>query len=143
MYGVCHLLFVGIDEYGAGIGTGHVDTEVMFFFVRLFSQRYADDIEQLPDVLADKVSLLPKLLKESRADNMCASYKRGFKRWRTWVLSNGLESKDALPAGAFHVALYLASLVQSANTHSPIINAFYSIEWFHDLFDLNRQPIHS
>ena len=55
----------------------------------------------------------------------------------------GLESKDALPAGAFHVALYLASSVQSANAHSPIINAFYSIEWFHDLFDLNRQPIHS
>ena len=50
-------------------------------------------------------------------------------------MSNGLESKDALPAGAFHVALYLASLVQSANTPSPIINAFYSIKWFHDLFD--------
>ena len=25
--------------------------------------------------------------------------------------------------------------MQSANTPSPIINAFYSIKWFHDLFD--------
>ena len=85
--------------------------------------------------MADKVSLLPGLLKESRADNTCNSYKRGFKRWRSWALSNGLDSKDTLPARAFHVALYLASLVQSANTHSPVTNAFYSIKWFHDLFD--------
>lgn len=48
-------------------------------------------------------------------------------------MSNGLSSKDTLPAKAFHVALYLAALIQSANT--PIINAFYSIKWFHELFD--------
>ena len=50
-------------------------------------------------------------------------------------MSNGIGSKDTLPAGAFHVALYMASLVQSAKTHSPVMNAFYSIEWFHELFD--------
>lgn len=51
-------------------------------------------------------------------------------------MSNGLEIKDTLPARAFHVAIYMASLVQSANTHSPATNAFYSInKWFHDLFD--------
>ena len=103
--------------------------------IRLFFQSYTEDIEQLPGVLADKVSLLPELLKESRAENTCASYKRGFKRWRCWALSNGLESKDTLPARAFHVALYIASLVQSANSHSPVTNAFYSIKWFHELFD--------
>lgn len=104
-------------------------------YIRLFFQSYAHDIEQLPDVLADKISLLPELLKESRATNTCLGYKRGFKRWRSWALSNGLESKDTLPARAFHVALYLASIVQSANTHSPITNAYYSIKWFHELFD--------
>ena len=31
----------------------------------------------------------------------------------------------------------MAYLVQSANTHSPIVNAFYSIKRFHDLFDFN------
>ena len=108
---------------------------LIFFFIHLFFQSYGDEIEQLPEVLADKVYLLPALLKESRAENTCASYKRGFKRWISWALSNGLESKDTLPARAFHVALYMASLVQSANTHSPIVNAFYSIKWFHDLFD--------
>ncbi|WAR07236.1 hypothetical protein MAR_017194, partial [Mya arenaria] len=30
---------------------------------------YAEDIEGLPDVLVDKISLLPDLLKESRARN--------------------------------------------------------------------------
>ena len=50
-------------------------------------------------------------------------------------MSNGIGSKDTLPAGAFHVALYMASLVQSAKTHSPVMNAFYSIKWFHELFD--------
>lgn len=105
------------------------------WYIHLFFQSYSEDIEQLPDVLADKVSLLPDLLKDSRAENTCSAYKRGFKRWRCWALSNGLESKDALPARAFHVALYLASLVQSANTHSPVTHAFYSIKWFHELFD--------
>ena len=50
-------------------------------------------------------------------------------------MSNGIGSKDTLPAGAFHVALYIASLTQSAKTHSPLMNAFYSIKWFHELFD--------
>lgn len=42
----------------------------------------------------------------------------------------------------FHVALYLASLVQTANTPSPVVNAFYSIKWFHDLFD-HKSPTES
>ncbi|XP_060076462.1 uncharacterized protein LOC132556091 [Ylistrum balloti] len=44
---------------------------------------------------------------------------------------------DALPAKAFHVALYLVSLAQTANTPSPIVNAYYSLKWFHDLYDLD------
>ena len=85
--------------------------------------------------MAEKISLLPDLLKQSRAYNTRSSYSKGFKRWKRWVVSNGLNSKEALPAKAFHVALYLASLVQTANTPSPIICAFYSIKWYHELFD--------
>lgn len=81
--------------------------------------------------------MLPQLLVGSRAENTCSAYRRGFLRWRKWASSNGLDSKDTLPAKALHVALYLASLIQTANSPSPIINAFYSIKWFHELFDFN------
>ena len=100
----------------------------------LFFQCFHDEIENLPDVMVEKISLLPDLLKVSRSSNTCASYSNGFKRWNSWVLSNGFNSKEALPAKPFHVALYLASLVQTANSPSPVINAFYSIKWYHELF---------
>ena len=106
-------------------------------FTNLFFQSYAEDIDVLPEVLVGKISLLPDLLRQSRSGNTSMSYRRGFKRWSSWALSNGLTSRDILPAKAFHVALYLASLVQTANTPSPVVNAFYAIKWFHDLFDFS------
>ena len=50
-------------------------------------------------------------------------------------MSIGIESKATLPARVFHVALYAVSFVQSANTHAPVMNAFYSIKRFQGLFD--------
>jgi hypothetical protein len=44
-----------------------------------------------------------------------------------------LGSGDILPASAFPVALYLTSLIQSANSASPVISAYYSLKWFHDI----------
>ena len=41
-----------------------------------------------------------------------------------------------MPAKAFHVALYVALIIQTADSASPVIKAFYSIKWFHDMFDL-------
>ena len=104
--------------------------------LHLFFQRHADDINALPDVLVGGVSLLPELLKESRAINTSEAYRRGFKRWCDWALSNNLTSEDTFPAKAFHVALYMTSLIQTAQSPSPIVNAFYSIKWYHDLLDL-------
>ncbi|XP_052253990.1 uncharacterized protein LOC127860151 [Dreissena polymorpha] len=97
--------------------------------------RYGSEVDGLPEVLAEKVSLLPELLKVTKAENTHLSYKRGFNRWRRWGYANGLSSGDALPAKAFQVALYLASIIQTASSASPIINAFYSIKYYHDLFD--------
>ena len=82
------------------------------------------------------MALLPELLKDSRASSTVKSYQSGFVRWKNWALSNGLGSKDVLPAKAFHAALYLASVIQTAESASPVIKAFYSIKWFHDMFDL-------
>ena len=42
---------------------------IIFSYTFIF-QSYSDDIEQLPDALAAMISLLPELLKESRAENI-------------------------------------------------------------------------
>lgn len=115
----------------------HVNLLCVSLFLRLFFRSYGEGIEELPDVLVDRVSLLPELLEGSRAKSTCDSFRRGFRRWAAWALSNGLTSRDILPAKAFHVAIYLSSLIQIANSPSSVYNAFYSVKWFHDLFDFN------
>ena len=50
-------------------------------------------------------------------------------------MSNGFEVRDILPARAFHLALYLVSIIQQSNSASPLIDAFYSIKWMHSLYD--------
>ena len=101
----------------------------------MFFQRYSSEIDGLPDVLAEKVSSLPDVLKSTRAENTVNNYKRAFNRWKFWCLAHGLKDEETLPARAFHVALYLVSLVQTANTASPIINAYYALKWYHDMFE--------
>ncbi|XP_068240109.1 uncharacterized protein [Palaemon carinicauda] len=90
-------------------------------------------IDQLPEVMAGKVHLLPNLLKKSRADSTSSKYHGAFVRFQKWVSCNGLGSGDALPAKSFIVAIYLASLIQSVNSPSPVIAAFYAIKWYHDI----------
>lgn len=62
----------------------------------MFLQRYKDNVEDLPNVLAEKESSLPKSLAETRADNTMISYKGGFKWWCRWALANGLTSGGGL-----------------------------------------------
>ena len=102
----------------------------------MFVQMYAGEIENLPEPLAGKVELLPGLLLESKASSTGDSYYRGYTKWRNWVTANGLGSTDIMPARAFHVALYLASIIQSANSPSPVVHAYYSIKWAHNLAGL-------
>lgn len=87
-------------------------------------------------MLQDKVNLLPDVLYKSRAENTSRKYEYGFSRWKRWAASNGLGEKDILPAKPLTVAIYLTSLIQTANTPSPIVTAFYAIKWFHDLYGL-------
>ena len=118
---------------------------VYFFLISLmFFQRYEAELldMELAGVLADRVSCLPQLFKETRADNTFLTYERGFHRWRKWAVINGLRVEDTLPANAFHVALYVSALIQSCNTLSPVVNAFYSIKRFHDMFDY-KSPTYS
>lgn len=99
---------------------------LLMLFLHLFFRNDGEDVEELPDILVDRVSLLPELLEGSRAKSTCDFYKRGFQRWAAWTLSNGLTSRDILPAMAFRVAVYqyLSSLIQTANSPSSVNDVF-------------------
>ena len=47
-----------------------------------------------------------------------------------------MESRHTLSAQVFPVALYLVSLIQTANTPSHVITAFCSNKWVHEICDL-------
>ena len=53
-----------------------------------------------------------------------------------WAESNGVESRHILPAQVCSFALYLVSLIQTSSTSSPVITAFYSVKWVHDISDM-------
>ena len=111
-------------------------SNAFLFSVHIFFQVYAEDIRELPEVLADRVHLLPEVLRKSRSDSTDKKYSSAFVRFHKWALCNGLRSGDILPAKAFTVAIYLASLIQTVNSPSPAIAAFYAIKWFHDMYGL-------
>ncbi|KAH3810694.1 hypothetical protein DPMN_139090 [Dreissena polymorpha] len=54
-------------------------TATVRYDYRIVAPRHADDINALPEVFVGEVSLLPELLKESRAMNTSEAYKRGCK----------------------------------------------------------------
>ena len=89
---------------------------------------FESEIKELSDAMVGKLSQIPDLLHESRASNTVNNYRGGFLRWKKWLVGNGFEVRDALPAKAFNFALYLVSLIQQSNSSSPLINAFYSIK---------------
>ncbi|KAL5004082.1 hypothetical protein ScPMuIL_017538 [Solemya velum] len=94
---------------------------------------FRGNVEDLPDKLKEKITLLPSLLEDSESANTTYTYYCGFLRWKNWVLDNGLSANDVLPAKPIHAAIYLACLVQQSCTSSPVTQAYYSIKWAHSL----------
>ena len=78
---------------------------------------------------------LPGLLLESRSQKTSKSYFQGFGKWMEWANSNNLGNGDFFPAKALHVAICLAAIIQTANSPSPVIHAFYSLKWVHNIGD--------
>lgn len=107
-----------------------------FVFIHVFFQTHADDIRTLPEALADRVHLLPDILRRSRASSTDKKYIGAFSRFYKWAIMNGMRSRDILPAKAFTVAIYLASLIQSSSSSSSVIAAFYGIKWVHELYGI-------
>ena len=106
-------------------------------FLNLFLQYHKEEIERLPPVLAGEVDKLPEILHKSRAANTSKKYELSFIRYTKWAMGNGISSGDILPAKPLLVSLYLCSLIQTANTPSPVITAFYALEWIHDMYGFN------
>lgn len=106
---------------------------MFLLLLHMFFQVFGNDIAELPHGLQQKIDLLPQLLVESKSSNTTRTYYAGFIRWTKWAATNGLNHTAFLPAKPIHVALYLASLVQLSRSPSPIIQAYYSINWAHSI----------
>lgn len=102
-------------------------------FLHIFLQVYQNDISILPDALKEKIKMIPDLLKHSKADSTTAGYYRGFQKWSNWVITNGLQSSDALPVKPIIVGIYLSGLIQNGSSVSTLANAYCSINWAHSV----------
>ena len=92
---------------------------------------YSHFCQDLSNDLYSTAELIPDLLKDAKADTTSTKYYNGFIRWKRWAEANAIQ--EFLPAKYFHMVVYLISLVQQANSPSPIMTAFYSIRWEHTL----------
>ena len=108
-----------------------------FSYLHLFFQAFHQDIATLPEALAEKVDLLPDLLAQSKSSGTIKNYLNSFLRWKKWAFAQDISHEYILPAKAFHVALYLASLVQTSRSPSPVISAFYGLKWVHNYIGVN------
>ncbi|KAK6165269.1 hypothetical protein SNE40_022225 [Patella caerulea] len=100
-------------------------------------QSHLEEIQKLPECLVGKIGALTDLLDDSKATNTVLKYSSGFMKWKRWALAHDISKRDILPAKALHVALYLTTIIQDANYPSPVISAFYSIKWEHDVTDFS------
>ena len=72
---------------------------------------------------------LPAIALQDRAPSTVRTYLRAFCRWSQWAKSHQL---SPLPARGAHVALYVAYLMQTARSASPINVAVAAIAWAHE-----------
>ena len=94
--------------------------------------------EQLKSVrdptLVKLASDLPRIASQSRQSSTVKGYVAGFRRWKTWAAK--FDEISALPASPIYVAIYLSSIMQTANSVAPINCAFYSLSWAHKMAGL-------
>lgn len=85
-------------------------------------------IDLQDDELRSLAGDIPSILLQDRAPQTVRKYQETFIRWQNWAESKGL---CALPSTGQEVALYIAFLLRSARTMSPIHAAVCAIAWAH------------
>ena len=80
--------------------------------------------------LSRLVKLLPEICLNSRAETTRRVYRNTFNKFYKWCVLYNISS---LPASDFHVALYLINLCDLGKSSSTINEAFYAINWAHNL----------
>ena len=85
--------------------------------------------------LSSLAKKLPDMCLKSRANTTVRSYKNTFNKWCKWCVSHNIPS---LPASDFHVSLYLIHLSDLCKSTSTINEAFYAINWAHNLAGLEN-----
>ena len=83
---------------------------------------------------------LPSVILGSRQDGTVKSYTSGYQKWQK--RAELFQEVVALPADPKHVTLYLTDVVNSASSPSPVLNAFYSILWAHQMTGLDDPTRH-
>ena len=105
----------------------------LFLLLHMFFQTFRNDITELPPKLMSNLFLLPDLFTESKSENTLRKYFYGFMKFKRWAITNEIPESDILPSKPFYIALYLASLVQSSVSSSPVLDVFYSLKWEHTI----------
>nr|XP_006819126.1 PREDICTED: uncharacterized protein LOC102809450 [Saccoglossus kowalevskii] len=91
--------------------------------------------------LDDFCDTLPDVMLASRAGNTLSKYTGSWLRWKRWCQSN-LSAGAACPAKPLHIAIYLRSLLDNANTVAPMDSALYSIRWAHSMAGIESPTCH-
>ena len=79
---------------------------------------------------------VPALMTKSLAINTLKSYNQGFRAWLTW--SCMYDDVDTLPIKSVDLAFFFTSVIQQNGRYGKIEQAFYGINWLHDVLGLTN-----
>ena len=134
-------IYICISEYISCICFVYLDYNTYIVFSDVFkSEVWSQFAEVQHPELKSLASDIPDIVVKCRQDGTVKGYVAGFSRWKKWA-SNYSEIKT-LPAEPKYVAIYLSSIFQSARTHAPVTNAFYSISWAHKVACVKDPTLH-
>lgn len=98
------------------------------------SEVWSEFFASIPEVLQPTASFVKSTVLASKADGTVR-----FKKGKCWASSNQV---CHFPPNPFQIAVYLQCLLNEAYSPSPVLNAFYSIDWALQLAGLSKISSH-
>lgn len=78
--------------------------------------------------------MIPDLVLKSISKNTVRSYSQGLRSWNNWRKLH--PEINQLPVHEFHLALYIASAIQSNQKYGRVENVYCGLNWLHKALDL-------